>query len=561
MTSDAVPDQLELFTILSGDDYLSGSTMRERRLLVGALNFHALMAPGRTLTVHLYVGDWDDLPRTTDDSTFDGLSRAFDRREATLVMQSKVTPEQRRKIEAEAVADALVRSEVRHLHISRDAVLDREPPRDVVHGAVSLAIRRVRRAAPLFYDELRDLELLRHRRSLRKAVQRRDYQREFEPGGAHSESEILLPPVAAAGAPRAVLLGLHWFELGGAERWAFETVRLVREAGLLPIVVTDRDSHHAWVSRPELDGAFVIPFSSPTSLSQTDGVEQLLRALVVQFDIRGVVVHHNQWLYDRLPWLARARPGIPIVDSTHIVEYRGGGFPVSSAIASPSITTHHVISPTLARWMRSVQRVPAERIVMAPLGGLTVSIADSRFRERRPDEAFTVAFIGRLARQKAPEVFIAMAARIRQSVPDVRFIMHGDGELSPWVDELISSHKLDDAIERRTPSTDVEATLTESHLLVTCSHNEGLTLTTLEAVAHGVPVVSTDVGAQADIVPSAALIPRDVHRAVRQGARRVISFMDESARRELWQTERDAEQALLRERTAIEWFTEEVRSW
>ena len=40
------------------------------------------------------------------------------------------------------------------------------------------------------------------------------------------------------GAQPAVIVGLHWFELGGAERWAFETVKLVREAGLLPIVIT-----------------------------------------------------------------------------------------------------------------------------------------------------------------------------------------------------------------------------------------------------------------------------------------------------------------------------------
>ncbi|MEZ5213472.1 MAG: hypothetical protein R2692_00915 [Microbacterium sp.] len=71
-------------------------------------------------------------------------------------------------------------------------------------------------------------------------------------------------------------------------------------------MLTNRESHHPWIDRPELDGALIIPFSEPTVLSQTDGVEQLLRALLASYDIRGVVVHHNQWLYDRLPWITRA---------------------------------------------------------------------------------------------------------------------------------------------------------------------------------------------------------------------------------------------------------------
>ncbi len=84
-----------------------------------------------------------------------------------------------------------------------------------------------------------------------------------------------------------------------------------REAGLLPIVLTNRDSHQPWIGRPELDGALIVPFSEPTVRSQTAGVEELLRAILRTFDVRGVVVHHNQWLYDRLHWIARSRPGLP----------------------------------------------------------------------------------------------------------------------------------------------------------------------------------------------------------------------------------------------------------
>ncbi|PQZ56368.1 MULTISPECIES: glycosyltransferase [unclassified Microbacterium] len=537
-------------------------SLRERRLLVGALNFHALMAPERALRVHLYDGTRETPPRLTDDSTFDGMSRFNRRRLSSFDAVSTVAPETRREHPSEAASTALSASSVRHLHVSGDVVLESDPyqaPRQDLIGRVA---RQVKARAPLFYDDLRDLSLLRFQRQLNTAVKRRRYESEFLAGGLHEDDVIVPAAPAPQDAQKAVIIGLHWFQLGGAELWAFETVKLVREAGFLPIVLTNRDSHQPWITRPELDGALLIPFSEPTVESQTPGVEQLLRALLRTFDVRGVVIHHNQWLYDRVAWIAASRPDIPIIDSTHIVEYRGGGYPLSSAIAANSMTKHHVISPSLARWMTEVQGVSAERVVMAPLGGLTVKPKDAIFRSRVEGDVFTVAFIGRLARQKAPEVFVAMAHRLKRQGYKVRVILHGDGELAGWVDDIIETAEMTADIVRRTSQTPVAETLDEAHVLVVSSHNEGLTLTTLEAIAHGVPVVSTDVGAQRDIVPPAALVPRFSHSAARRLADAVAPLIgDETARESLWRKERKAEKKLLSQQSASSWFKEEVSSW
>lgn len=554
-------DQPALFTF-SDSQIGSDLSLRERRLLVGGLNFHALMAPERSLRVHLYDGTLETTPRLTDDSTFDGLSRNNRRRIDTFQIVSAVAAEVRRPEASEVASETLCAHSTRHLHVSSDRVLESDPYRLPRPGLVGGLARRVKSRAPLLYDDFRDLSLLRFRKQLTMAVERRDYASEFLPGGEHEDDVIVPAAPAAERAQKAVIIGMHWFELGGAELWAFETVRLVREAGFLPIVLTNRDSHQPWVTRPELDGALLIPFSEPTVDSQTPGVEPLLRALLRTFHVCGVVIHHNQWLYDRVAWIAASRPGIPIVDSTHIVEYAGGGYPLSSAIAARSMTKHHVISPSLAHWMTRVQGIPAERVVMAPLGGLTVKPKDARFRARAEGVPFTVAFVGRMARQKAPEVFVEMTNRLKRQGLDLRFILHGDGELSSWVDDIIETEGLTAQIIRRTSETPVSETLDEAHVLVVSSHNEGLTLTTLEAIAHGVPVVSTDVGAQGDIIPASALVPRFARAAARQLAEIVAGLVrDEGAREELWRKERKAEKKLLSQQSASDWFKEEVGSW
>lgn len=550
------------FSLVESGSFLDDLSERERRLLVGALNFHTLTTPGVDLTVHVYHPYSDYTPRLTDDRTFDGRSRLYARRRGTLVVRGTWQASAGEVVDGRQVA--LLEGRTRHLMISSDETAAARPefiPPDDLRGKV---LRQMRVAAPLLYDELRDLELLRHARPLRRRVKRMHDRSLFSEDGPFSVARMIPAGPAAAGAPRAVLIGMHWFEMGGAERWAFETVRLVKEAGLVPIVLAGRDSHHEWITRPELDGALLLPMSEITAMSQTAGSEPVLRALLENVDLRGVVVHHTQWLYDRLPFIRQSRPDVPIIDTTHILERRGGGYPVVSAHADAYIDLHHVISPSLAAWMTEVQGIDPASVALAPLAGLTVDLEHAKdFRERiDQSRPFTVAFIGRLARQKAPEVFVEAAARARRVNPDLRFIIHGHGEQRQWVLDLLSAAGLSDVVEHRDGNLPVAQTLADADLLAVTSHNEGLTLTTLEAVSAGVPVISTDVGAQGDVIPAEALAPRNVHRAVRRLADLMVRYStDESARRRLWESERKAERDLLQLPSANTWFEEMVSAW
>ncbi len=547
-----------LFEIIDGSD-IPDLSARERRILAGAVNFHTAIDSHRPLRFNVYDGVDELTPRTTDDRTFDGRTRVFRNRRFSFVARAT---EPGSPIEGSPRFDALVSPAQRHLHVSPDEVLTRDPRRWEPRDPLRRVARRLRAAAPLVYDELRDLELRRHTGVLHKPATRRDYPAEFVTGGQHEEDRLILACPAAPTAIPAVIIGVHWFELGGAERWAFETVRLARAAGLLPIVISNVDSHHPYIDRAELEGALVIPMSDPTGSSQPPGQEPLLRYLLERFDIRGVVVHHNQWLYDRLPWIALSRPDVPIVDSTHIVEYRGGGYAMSAVLADRYISTHHVISPALKRWMTDSQAVDPKKIVMSPLVGLTVDRAEPQFREPVAGRPFTVAFVGRMARQKAPEIFVEAARRVHRADETVRFIVHGDGEHQGWVNDLIDRGGLAGVVERRTSEVPVSETMTEADLLAVTSANEGLTLTTLEALAFGVPVISTDVGAQSDIVPAEGLVPAGPHRAVRETADLILALSrDPAQRRALWEKEIQMEHSLLSHTPASSWFEGMVKEW
>ncbi|MFC6236098.1 glycosyltransferase, partial [Leucobacter soli] len=323
------------------------------------------------------------------------------------------------------------------------------------------------------------------------------------------------PAAPAADGPPAILFGLHWLQPSGAERWAVETIGIARRLGFLPIVVTDHDSVHPWLTRPELADALVLALTQEP-VRPVAGDADLLEALLRRYDVRGAVIHHSDWLYAALPALKRLRPELPVVDSLHVIEYLGGGFAGRAVEYDDGIDHHHVISPQLVDWLRDVQGVDAAKIGLAPLARLTAG-AERGFAARgaapeapRPDPAavpFTIACVGRLSRQKRPDLFLQLVHRLQRRGADYRAILHGGGESRPLVDALIRRYGLEKRVELRDESTPVGQTYADSDLLVIPSLNEGLTLTTFEAIAAGIPVLSADVGSQRTIVEGEMLVP------------------------------------------------------
>ncbi|MBC6446852.1 glycosyltransferase [Actinokineospora sp. HBU206404] len=391
-------------------------------------------------------------------------------------------------------------------------------------GVLGAVRRAVRFSAPVQFDALRQFRTdVIHWRN-----------RSEQPSKA---SPVLIDRGASAVGPGkvpAVLFGIHWLELGGAERWAVETVQLAKEAGLVPIVVTDRPSSHPWITRPEFDGAVVVPLTMPLPPGQESA---FLNGVLSAFDVRGVHVHHCTWLYERLPWLKAVRPDIPVVDSLHILEYRTGGFVDISVRMSNVIDKHHVISPQLRDYLIGKQDVDKDKVALATLANLTVR-GEAPEPAAAADGPFTVAFVGRFTQQKRPYLFLKLAAELKGSAPgDIRFIMHGDGELSGEVHGLRSRLGLADVLEIRGPDQPVSRTLAESDVLVISSDNEGLTLTSFEASAAGVPVVSADVGSQASLIADDLLCPRHPYPFIRTAADRIATMMTDPQQRETWLAE------------------------
>lgn len=541
---------------------------RMQRLVYGAVDYNSLIQPGRTLTYKLYMGEKWQYPRLTDTSTLSG--DITEQMGLVPFMVFKATSVSRNQTDFSphyfAGDDQILDHNVRHILLTPDDATDRDV--ELNHPVNSKAVKlynTLESSMPTAFDVFRDAKRTMREHVGKKSIpmtMARNADNVNKDGKVQHPWVEVTPGRAPKGSPRAVVVAMHWFQAGGAERWALETVKLVRDAGFIPIVITDRDGHQPWIADPAFDDAILLPMTMP--VQERPGDSPVLRALFEQFDIAGILIHHCQWMYDNAWWVKAHFPKTRIVDSLHIVEYYfHGGFPKESVAHDEWIDLHHVISPQLEHWLINDHQIAPEKVVDAPLVGLTADAKTPSFKERDKTKPFTVAYIGRMVRQKRPEAFILAAKAVNAAYPGkVRFIMQGNGDMDAFSDMMIKRYGLEEVIERRALDAPVAQTYRDADALLISSINEGITLTSIEAISAGVPVISANVGSQETLIPPKGLCRRMTSNFVHD-AKSVLSHIlnSEEDRRKLWESELARLQKFSELESAEAYFKKMLKEW
>ncbi len=102
--------------------------------------------------------------------------------------------------------------------------------------------------------------------------------------------------------------------------------------------------------------------------------------------------------------------------------------------------------------------------------------------------------------QKAPEDFIQVAKLVTTSLPNVRFVLVGDGELRGKIESLIAHQSLHDCVHLTGWRRDIPAVMQALDIFVLTSHWEGLPRVLLEARSAALPIVTTNVGGADEVV-------------------------------------------------------------
>jgi glycosyltransferase involved in cell wall biosynthesis len=111
-----------------------------------------------------------------------------------------------------------------------------------------------------------------------------------------------------------------------------------------------------------------------------------------------------------------------------------------------------------------------------------------------------IVAIGRLAPVKDFATMLHAARIVADALPWFRLDVVGDGPSRPELERLCRELRLHAHVSFQGTRDDVRRVLSEATLLVQSSLSEGISLTLLEAMAAGVPIVATRVGGNPEVV-------------------------------------------------------------
>jgi glycosyltransferase involved in cell wall biosynthesis len=147
-------------------------------------------------------------------------------------------------------------------------------------------------------------------------------------------------------------------------------------------------------------------------------------------------------------------------------------------------------------------RLTKSKLATIPNG---VDLQEFQPKGVRPNrEQFTFGTVARIVPVKNQKVMIEAFASIYRKHPNVRLEILGFGILQPELEALAQRLRIADAVVFHGLRVDIAAFLTQIDCFLLSSNSEGLPMTLLEAMASGLPVVSTAVGGIPAVVEESA---------------------------------------------------------
>jgi L-malate glycosyltransferase len=143
--------------------------------------------------------------------------------------------------------------------------------------------------------------------------------------------------------------------------------------------------------------------------------------------------------------------------------------------------------------------IAAEKIVIRP-GAVDPSRFGRFGRFGRGEQTYDVVTVTRLEPHKRVQDVLVAATMLRRAFPGLRVAVAGEGPSRPELEALARRLRLDDIVDFLGFVDDVAALYQNSAVFALASETEGVSIAVAEAMMSELPVVSTPVGDNPDLV-------------------------------------------------------------
>lgn len=312
-----------------------------------------------------------------------------------------------------------------------------------------------------------------------------------------------------------ILMIIPWMVMGGAEKFNLQFIsglnKNIYEISILTTVPSDNDWHQKF--EVLTDEIFDLP-DFLDSAYFADFVSYYIASRMIDV----FLISNSQAGYYMAPWIKSQFPRLLIIDYVHAVEdyWKAGGHARTSAVFGSVIYKTYVCNNATRRTMIEKLGKSADNVKTVYIG-----VNHKEFNRTNVEKGYLyqllqvneerplILFPCRIDPLKRPFLMLEIADRIRKIREDILFVVIGDGEQLEEIKNAIQIKKLENNVVCVGRCDDMKLCYRDAFLTLICSLREGLALTAYESCSMGVPVISSDVGGQGDLIDDTvgALIP------------------------------------------------------
>ena len=305
-----------------------------------------------------------------------------------------------------------------------------------------------------------------------------------------------------------ILFIIPWMVTGGADLFNLSLVKgLNKERYEITIISTEPNEN---VLRQEFENNENVRVYDLTSFLDKRYWVAFVNYIIQKENINLIFNSNSKTGYSMLPYLKSMYPEIPILDYVHMEEWynRNGGYSRYSSMYNSIIDKTMVCNGNSKKILEEHFKRNPDEVQTVYIGVDEEKFNPDRYNKEELEKKYLggttnkkiVSFICRISEQKRPLLFLEIIKKLKEKRQDFKVLVVGDGNLLGKMKEKAKKMNLLEDIIFLGEIKNTGEIYKISNVTVNCSLKEGLALTSYESLSMNVPIVSSDVGGQKELI-------------------------------------------------------------
>ncbi|GEM_PF-235799 len=303
-----------------------------------------------------------------------------------------------------------------------------------------------------------------------------------------------------------VMMLIPWMEMGGADLFNLDIVNKIDKEKYEISILTTVTAENTW---RQLFEEHVADIFDLTSFLDVENYAEFISYFIKSREIDVVFLSNSYYGYYLMPWIRKEFMDVAILDYVHMEEWywRNGGYARTSGVVGGILEKTYVCNERTRQVLINQFNRNSDSIETLYIGvdkdkfdrskiEKGIAKAELGIDEERP----VILFPCRIHPQKRPFLMVEIAKELKTKINNIVVVVVGDG---PQLDELkqkVQEYSLEKTIYFAGRKADMRSYYRDSDITLICSIKEGLALTAYESLSMGVPVVSSNVGGQKELI-------------------------------------------------------------